>query len=159
MLTLLTSCQERRLGEFEQIDWWHFIRADDMSEAYRLSQFPAAPTGPGTLTLQTFTDGYTISDGQQTIELLHVEGLNHSDNMLVAYLPKDKILINADLYSPPPAGGCTPANCGLPNPAPAISATVQTKSQFTEYDYFQASGGNGFGVASNATDIAALRAS
>jgi glyoxylase-like metal-dependent hydrolase (beta-lactamase superfamily II) len=71
----------------------------------RLSQFPAAPTGPGTLALQTFTDGYTISDGQQTIELLHVEGLNHSDNMLVAYLPKDKILINADLYSPPPAGG------------------------------------------------------
>jgi glyoxylase-like metal-dependent hydrolase (beta-lactamase superfamily II) len=71
----------------------------------RLSQFPFAPTGPGTLALQTFTDGYTISDGQQVIELLHVEGLNHSDNMLVVYLPKDKILINADLYSPPPQGG------------------------------------------------------
>ena len=36
MLTLLTSCQERRLGEYEQIDWWHFIHADQMSEAYRL---------------------------------------------------------------------------------------------------------------------------
>jgi glyoxylase-like metal-dependent hydrolase (beta-lactamase superfamily II) len=71
----------------------------------KLSQFPFAPTGPGTLALQTFSDRYTISDGQKTIELLHVEGLNHSDNMLVAYLPQEKILVNADLYSPPPEGG------------------------------------------------------
>jgi glyoxylase-like metal-dependent hydrolase (beta-lactamase superfamily II) len=70
-----------------------------------LSQFPFAPTGPGTLALQTFSDRYTISDGQKAIELFHVEGLNHSDNMLVAYIPQDKILVNADLYSPPPAGG------------------------------------------------------
>jgi glyoxylase-like metal-dependent hydrolase (beta-lactamase superfamily II) len=70
-----------------------------------LSQFPFAPTGPGTLALQTFTDRYTISDGKKSIELYHVEGLNHSDNMLIAYIPQDKILVNADLYSPPPAGG------------------------------------------------------
>ena len=66
---------------------------------------PFAPTGPGDLALQTFTDQYTISDGNETIELYHVDGLNHSDNMLVAYLPKEKILVNADLYSPPAAGG------------------------------------------------------
>jgi glyoxylase-like metal-dependent hydrolase (beta-lactamase superfamily II) len=71
----------------------------------RLSQFPFAPTGPGTLALQTFSDRYTISDGQKAIELFHIEGLNHSDNMLVAYLPQDKILVNADLYSPPAQGG------------------------------------------------------
>jgi glyoxylase-like metal-dependent hydrolase (beta-lactamase superfamily II) len=71
----------------------------------RLSQRPFAPTGPGTLELQTFTDQYTISDGNQIIELYHVDGLNHSDNMLIAYLPKDKIVVNADLYGPPPAGG------------------------------------------------------
>src|SRR5215468_4850774 len=74
----------------------------------RLSQFPFAPTGPGTLALQTFTDRYTISDGQKIIELLHIEGLNHSDNMLVAWLPQEKILVNADLYSPPPEGGNPP---------------------------------------------------
>jgi glyoxylase-like metal-dependent hydrolase (beta-lactamase superfamily II) len=74
-------------------------------EPDRLSQFPFAPTGPGTLALQTFTDRYTISDGKKSIELYHVEGLNHSDNMLVAYIPQDKILVNADLYSPPPEGG------------------------------------------------------
>jgi glyoxylase-like metal-dependent hydrolase (beta-lactamase superfamily II) len=71
----------------------------------RLSTRPFAPTGPGTLELQTFTDRYTISDGNETIELYHVEGLNHSDNMAIVYLPKEKIMINADLYGPPPAGG------------------------------------------------------
>jgi glyoxylase-like metal-dependent hydrolase (beta-lactamase superfamily II) len=71
----------------------------------RLSQRPPAPTGPGVLELQTFTDQYTISDGNQIIELYHVDGLSHSDNMLIAYLPKQKIVVNADLYGPPPAGG------------------------------------------------------
>jgi glyoxylase-like metal-dependent hydrolase (beta-lactamase superfamily II) len=71
----------------------------------RLSTRPYAPTGPGQLTVQGFTDHYTISDGNETIELYHVDGLDHSDNMLVAYLPKEKILVNADLYSPPAAGG------------------------------------------------------
>src|SRR4029077_12936136 len=29
---------------------------------------------------------------------------NHSADMLIAYLPKEKILFNADLYSPPTQG-------------------------------------------------------
>ncbi|HMA70374.1 MAG TPA: MBL fold metallo-hydrolase [Xanthobacteraceae bacterium] len=81
-------------------------------EPDRLSQFPFAPTGPGPVTLQTFTDEYSISDGQHSIKLYHVDNLNHADDMLVAYLPQDKILINADLYGPPPAGG-TLANVNL----------------------------------------------
>jgi len=71
----------------------------------RLSQFPFAPTGPGTLSLQTFTDRYTVGDGTRVVELYHVEGLPHASDMLVAYLPQSKILVNADLYSPPPQGG------------------------------------------------------
>jgi glyoxylase-like metal-dependent hydrolase (beta-lactamase superfamily II) len=71
----------------------------------RLSQFPFGVTGPGTLALQTFTDRYSIGDETRTIELFHVEGLNHATDMLVAYLPQSKILVNADLYSPPPQGG------------------------------------------------------
>jgi glyoxylase-like metal-dependent hydrolase (beta-lactamase superfamily II) len=74
----------------------------------RLSQFPFATTGPGTLELQTFTDRTTIGDATRVIELYHVEGLNHADDMLVAYLPQSKILVNADLYSPPAAGGNLP---------------------------------------------------
>ena len=33
---------------------------------------------------------------------------NHSADMLMVYLPKEKILINADLYSPPVQGAPTP---------------------------------------------------
>jgi len=76
----------------------------------RLSQRPFAPTGPGQLMVQGFTDQYAISDGNQTIELYHVEGLNHSDNMLIAYLPKQKIVVSADMGGPPPAGSPAPAN-------------------------------------------------
>ncbi len=71
----------------------------------RLSEFPFGTTGPGTLSLQTFTDRYTIADSQHELVLYHVEGLNHAADMLIAYLPKEKILVNADLWSPPPQGG------------------------------------------------------
>src|SRR5712672_123098 len=37
----------------------------------RLSQRPFARTGPGTLELQTFTDHYTISDGNQRRDSRH----------------------------------------------------------------------------------------
>jgi glyoxylase-like metal-dependent hydrolase (beta-lactamase superfamily II) len=76
----------------------------------RLSQRPFAPTGPGQVMLQTYTDSYTISDGNQTIELHAVEGLNHSDNMAIAYLPKQKIIVSADMGGPPPAGQNPPVN-------------------------------------------------
>jgi glyoxylase-like metal-dependent hydrolase (beta-lactamase superfamily II) len=76
----------------------------------RLSQRPFAPTGPGQLMMQTFTDSYTLSDGNQTIELHHVDGLNHSDNMVIAYLPKQKIVVSADMGGPPPAGQNPPVN-------------------------------------------------
>ncbi|HEY1585499.1 MAG TPA: FAD-dependent oxidoreductase, partial [Polyangia bacterium] len=35
MVVILTSCQARRLGEYEQIDWWRFIAADGKSKAYQ----------------------------------------------------------------------------------------------------------------------------
>ncbi len=35
LLVILTSCQARRLAEYESISWWDFIEADEKSEAYR----------------------------------------------------------------------------------------------------------------------------
>jgi geranylgeranyl pyrophosphate synthase/uncharacterized protein with NAD-binding domain and iron-sulfur cluster len=32
---ILTSCSERRLGEYEKIDWWDFVGATQRSQAYR----------------------------------------------------------------------------------------------------------------------------
>jgi len=56
---------------------------------------------------------YVITDGEHILEMFHVQDMayelgdssyaqgNHSADMLMAYVPKEKILINADLYSPP----------------------------------------------------------
>jgi uncharacterized protein with NAD-binding domain and iron-sulfur cluster len=35
LLVILTSCQDRRLAEYEKIDWWTFIEADRCSEEYK----------------------------------------------------------------------------------------------------------------------------
>jgi glyoxylase-like metal-dependent hydrolase (beta-lactamase superfamily II) len=52
---------------------------------------------------------YVLSDGTRTMDLYAVPGLGHASTMLVAYLPKERILVNADLYSPPAPGGPPPA--------------------------------------------------
>src|ERR1700722_12559650 len=53
---------------------------------------------------------YVITDGERILEIIHVQDMayeledqsyaqgNHSADMLMVYLPKEKILINADLY-------------------------------------------------------------
>jgi glyoxylase-like metal-dependent hydrolase (beta-lactamase superfamily II) len=40
-----------------------------------------------------------LTDGEHTIELYHVLNSMHSDNMLMAYLPKQKVLIEADEFN------------------------------------------------------------
>jgi hypothetical protein len=69
---------------------------------------------------------YVITDGERIVEVLHVQDMayelgdpslrqgNHGEDMLMVYLPKEKILFNADLYSPP-APGAAPA-------APTVAA-------------------------------------
>jgi glyoxylase-like metal-dependent hydrolase (beta-lactamase superfamily II) len=41
-----------------------------------------------------------LTDGARTLELHHVERLEHSDAMLLAYLPKERILFTADFELP-----------------------------------------------------------
>ncbi len=72
----------------------------------RLSMAPFATTGPGPGKLETYRERHAISDGDQSIISYHLEGFNHASDMAIVYLPKAKILINADM-GPPPAG--TPA--------------------------------------------------
>lgn len=78
----------------------------------RLSLFPFATTGPGPRPLETFTERYSISDGQRALMVYLVQGLNHNEAMAIAYLPQEKIVINADLWSPPQQGAAPPANIG-----------------------------------------------
>jgi 15-cis-phytoene desaturase len=35
MLQFMTSCDDRRFGEYEHLSWWQFVDADDFSDEYR----------------------------------------------------------------------------------------------------------------------------
>ena len=35
------------------------------------------------------------------MEIRHIAGIQHADDMLMVYLPKEKFLIQADAYTPP----------------------------------------------------------
>ena len=63
---------------------------------------------------ETVNEKYVLSDGVRTMDIYPVLGLAHNGNMLVAYLPTERILINADLYNPPASGAQPPvANASL----------------------------------------------
>ena len=47
--------------------------------------------------------GRMIGDNTRTLELYKLQGSNHADAMLIGYLPKEKILIEADVFTPPAA--------------------------------------------------------
>ncbi len=58
---------------------------------------------------ETVNQKYVLSDGTRTMDIYPIQGLLHNAGMLVAYLPKEKILVNGDLYSPPAQGAPPPA--------------------------------------------------
>jgi len=57
---------------------------------------------PKKATFITYKDKYVLSDGTRSIELHRIVGDNHNEFMSFAYLPKEKILIEADDYTPGP---------------------------------------------------------
>lgn len=59
--------------------------------------------------IETVNEKYVLSDGVRTMDIYPVLGLAHSGTMLIAYLPTERILINADLYSPPASGAQPPS--------------------------------------------------
>jgi glyoxylase-like metal-dependent hydrolase (beta-lactamase superfamily II) len=52
-----------------------------------------------------------LRDEIRTLELHHVEKLEHSDGMIVAFLPKEKILFTADFNAPQPG---QPVSASIP---------------------------------------------
>ena len=52
---------------------------------------------------------YTLTDGERVMNIHAVQDLGHAGTMLVVHLPAERILINADLYSPPLPSADRPA--------------------------------------------------
>ena len=49
---------------------------------------------------QAMGDNMVLTDGTRSVELYQVAGSPHHDGIIMAYLRKEKILIEADVYNP-----------------------------------------------------------
>jgi len=65
------------------------------------------------------TDKKVLTDGNHVIELYRLQGSYHNDGLIVAYLPKEKILVEADAFTPPAQADAPP-----PNPITANNANL-----------------------------------
>ena len=51
-------------------------------------------------TVEGVGDKRVLTDGTRTVELYHIQGNVHNDGLIMAYLPKEKLLIEGDAYTP-----------------------------------------------------------
>ena len=64
-------------------------------------------------TVEGIQDKRVLSDGTRTVELYVIQGNVHGDGLIMAYFPKEKLLVEADVYTPTPPNAPPPAQ---PNP-------------------------------------------
>jgi len=55
--------------------------------------------------IQTVGDDGRLTDGKRVIELHRLQGYEHTGDMLIVYLPAEKILGEPDAFTPPPQAG------------------------------------------------------
>ena len=80
---------------------------------------------------ETVRENYWLSDSGRSMHISYVHPLTHVEGMLVAYLPAERILIEADLFdSPAPGdpeqGRATAANLSLFNHVERLGLDVET---------------------------------
>ncbi|MFN8059195.1 MAG: MBL fold metallo-hydrolase [Vicinamibacterales bacterium] len=61
----------------------------------------ALATAPVAMTLEAFDGDLELRDASRTLLVFPLAGNAHADPLLVAYLPKERLLFEADAYSPP----------------------------------------------------------
>jgi glyoxylase-like metal-dependent hydrolase (beta-lactamase superfamily II) len=59
--------------------------------------------------LRAVDEKLVLSDGTRSVEIHHIHGSIHTDTFLMAYLPKEKLLIEADAFTPGPPNAPVPA--------------------------------------------------
>ena len=83
--------------------------------------------------VEAMTDKRVFTDGTQAMELYRIQGSNHTDTMLIAYFPKDKLLVEGDLWNPPAQPAATP----LAGVAAAEPANLMNNIQRLKLDVAQ----------------------
>ena len=81
---------------------------DDLSRR-RFTILPDAyGKAPKPVTIQTVSDRLTLSDETRRVDIYGVRGSLHSASMLIVHLPAERLLIEADLFTPPAPTVTTP---------------------------------------------------
>lgn len=75
----------------------------------RYSLYPTEEWSEGYI-FETVREKYILGDETRIVELHHVQGLDHVEGMLIAYFPTEKLVVEADLYTPPAPGAQAPAS-------------------------------------------------
>ena len=106
------------------------INPDNLSKSKKSAKF------------ETFGEKYVLSDGARSIELHRIAGSGHSDDLTLVYLPKEKVLVEADAYTPLAADAPPPKT---PNP---YSVNLYENIERLKLDVAQIAGLHGPRVAS-----------
>ena len=93
--TVLTHQRNRMFYESELLNYVPRTLEPDM-----VSLYPPTEISEG-YTMEDVDEKYILGDGNRFLEIHYVQGLgSHVEGMLMAYLPAERILIEADLYDP-----------------------------------------------------------
>jgi glyoxylase-like metal-dependent hydrolase (beta-lactamase superfamily II) len=65
----------------------------------------SASPGKAVGSIETYKDKKVIADGDQTLELYAITGSPHVDPMVIAYVPKTRVLFQSDLFFPGTGNG------------------------------------------------------
>src|SRR5262249_1179421 len=60
------------------------------------------------LSIETVAEKKVMTDGNHVLEIYHMTGIGHHDGLLMIYLPKEKVLVEADAFNPPAQANAQP---------------------------------------------------
>jgi glyoxylase-like metal-dependent hydrolase (beta-lactamase superfamily II) len=76
---------------------------------------------------ETMTEKKVMTDGNHVIELYHMTNIGHHDGLIMAYLPKEKVLVEADAYNPAAQPNATPPSPPSPYTLALVSNIERLK--------------------------------
>lgn len=93
--TIVTHQRNRLFYESELLNYVPRTLEPDL-----VSLYPPTEISEG-YTMEDVDEKYILGDGSRFVEIYYVQGFgSHVEGMLMAYLPKERILVEADLYDP-----------------------------------------------------------
>lgn len=110
---------------------FEFLHRDFLNYAPRtlapdmVSMWPPTELSEG-YQYETVRENYVLTDGSRTMHISYVQPLVHAEGMLMVYLPKERIAIEADLFDPPASGSPTPENKALFDHIRRLAVPVET---------------------------------